>query len=432
MTRLPFPDSAAAFESFSRCFPPDIHPGTNHGTFLDTHRNPFGFLTKSGLLQLSENGRRFFNRYNHHGHHLPERKRWRHEYAEDFLSVWDVKVYSTNYLRTIMSVQSFLDGLLGTHCYSAIAERSHDPTINKELRVPHHGWQRPDYGEAELTRICVRDVRHDPLNAFDRNPDLMAELVGDVMTSEAFRAKDGTAIPLATRLASVLPGLIRPRRADLSARSPSGINWVEAADHFVCRKAHGVGYAKFTDYDDDDRVEQTLSAMSHQTLAHLAWRFRQWYMNKRLLAAVAAPPLREITEQMERTPMLGVNDKRPFVIYSCHDVTILGLLYGIGADFLADELSNEWRFWPQYGSTLAFELVRIVDGVGTSDTDSHVVRILLNGVPVRSVEFDPERRLKIPVGHGPEEMMWIHDFADMVTQLEEEGGLDYASLLHLK
>lgn len=60
--------------------------------------------------------------------------------------------------------------------------------------------------------------------------------------------------------------------------------------------------------------------MAFQTIAHLAWRFRMWYRNKRLLAAIAAPPLREIGNQLSQTTRLSRGTKRPFVIYSCHDI----------------------------------------------------------------------------------------------------------------
>lgn len=60
--------------------------------------------------------------------------------------------------------------------------------------------------------------------------------------------------------------------------------------------------------------------MAYQTIAHLAWRFRMWYENKRLLAAIAAPPLREIADELSHTANLIQGEKRPFVIYSCHDI----------------------------------------------------------------------------------------------------------------
>jgi hypothetical protein len=427
MTTLPSPDSACAFEAFSKYFPLETSDNANKGKFIDVGRNPFGFLTQKGLEQLKENGHRFFNRYNHHGHHLPDDKMWRRGVPQDFLSCWDVTVYSTNYLRTVLSVQSFLDGLLGTDCYLPTGTRKFDKAIFKELRVPNHAWKRPDHGEKALVKVQVRQQDKDTLNAFDRNPDLMADMVSEVMLSDDFQKKDTNAAPLAARLANCLPGLVRPRRSDFSLRSPSGINWVEAADHFVCRASHKLAFSGFSDFEHDDRVEQTLAAMSHQTKAHLAWRFRKWYQSNRLLAAIAAPPLREIVEQMKTTPNLGAQEKRPFVIYSCHDITILGLLYGIGADFLV----SDWRlFWPGYGTTLAFELVRIEeDSAGAA---SHLVRILLNGKPVISVDFDKEEGTDAHVGHGPEKMLSVHDFEVLVSRLEEAGGHDYATLLGYK
>jgi hypothetical protein len=432
MARLPYPDTATAFEALSKRFPVEILPGTNQGRFIDDKRNPFGFLTQTGIEQLKETGHRFFNRYNHHGHHLPDRLEWRWEVAQDFLSVWDVKVYSTNYLRTIMSAQSFLDGLLGSNCYLPASHRSFDPTVVKEKRVPDHSWaDSPSVNvDDALVKVRVRDVSNDPLNAFDRNPDLIAELVKEVMISNDFVKRDGAAAPLAARLANVLPGLVRPLQTDFSTRAPSGINWVEAADHFVCRSSHGLDFAKFSDFEHDDRVEQTLSAMFHPTLTHLAWRFRKWYQNKRLLAAIAAPPLREIADQMKATPGLGVGDKRPFAVYSCHDVTILGLLYGIGADFLAEDNSSSWRWWPKYGSQLVFELVRVHGGPTRSD--QHLVRVLLNGKPVLSVDHDSADYQYEPLGRGPEQLLRIEDLLKAVSALEVAGEHDYDRLLGRK
>lgn len=432
LARLPYPDTASAFEALSQRFPVSILPGMNQGRFIDVVRNPFGFLTQTGLEQLKDTGHRFFNRYNHHGHHLPDRLEWRWEVAQDFLSVWDVSVYSTNYLRTIMSVQSFLDGLLGTNCYVPDRSREFDPAATKESRIPDHSWTTAK--DKALVNVHVRDVSNDPLNAFDRNPDLIADLVTEVMVSEDFIKHDGAAAPLAARLANILPGLVRPFRTDFSQRSPSGINWVEAADHFVCRKAHFLEYSRFSDFEHDDRVEQTLSAMSHPTLMHLAWRFRQWYQNKRLLAAIAAPPLREIADQMRNTTELAVGDKRPFHVYSCHDITILGLLYGMGADFLADGQGSSWRWWPAYGSHLVFELVRVHDErtTGPEQRSTHVVRVLLNGKPVVSVDHASQSDQAVPVGKGPEHMLLIDDFLKVVTALEDAGGHDYDRLLGRK
>ena len=186
-----------------------------------------------------------------------------------------------------------------------------------------------------------------------------------------------------------------------------------AADLFVCRDAHGLPFAHFSDFEGDERANQAMRPMASQTKAHLSWRFRQWYQSKRLLAAIAAPPLREIGEQMQVAPRLSDDEPRLFTLYSCHDITILGLLYGIGASFLADERGNEWRYWPPYAASLIFELVLTDDG-------DYVVRVLLDGRPVLSVDFDDQKRP--PLGRGVDQLMRIDDFMKVVENLEEAGG----------
>ncbi len=364
MTKLPTPDSYAVFQSYSQHFPVSIQQQVtstcNEGNqpqphvFRDVALNPFGFITSKGLQQLADNGRRFYNRYNVHGHHTPQCTLFRT--PKDFLTIWDVQVYSTNYLRTVMSIQSFLDGLFDTQCYdqrltpssdgeqNIVHDRVHDPNIIKEERIPSIVTGNHDTTGSGSTNtfatVKVRDIHCDPLNALDRNPTLIAELVSEVMSTSDFLMRDGKATALAARLANILPGLLRKSKKttnDFSKLAPSRINWVEAADHFICRSAHDLTLSKFSDYEAQEEYEQTLQAMSYTTLAHLSWRFRKWYQHERLLAVIAAPPLREIANQMMATPRLSVNARRPFVLYSCHDITILGLLYAIGADFLATD-----------------------------------------------------------------------------------------------
>lgn len=188
------------------------------------------------------------------------------------------------------------------------------------------------------------------------------------------------------------------------------------ADHFVCREAHGLPLSAFTDFEGDDRVEQTMRNMAYPTKTHLSWRFRQWYKNRRLLSAIAGPPFREILDQMKATTQLADDQKRPFTLYACHDITILGLLYGLGADFLADDRGTGWMWWPPYASTLALELVRCKD----DDHDPFRVRVLLDGTPIRSVDFaDPDFS---SMASTRDDLLRIADFERVVERLEEDGG----------
>lgn len=409
-TKLPQPESAHPFKVLTELFPAEFHP-SNGGQFQDVLRYPFGFLTRVGVDQLQRNGKRFFIRYDHYGHHcdLPPTDRR----GNRFLDSWEVKAYSTNYLRTVTSVQCFLDGLLGTNLYT----HPQGQESTEEEEIPHHDTAtRPEQSDGQVS-VVVRDRTKDILNAFDRRPDLMMSLVSRVVDSASFIERDAVAAPLAARLANFLPGLTRKGRKTFGG--PSAINWIDASDHFVCRSAHSVKYSRFSAFEHDDRVEQTMSAMAHQTIAHLSWRFRQWYQYAPLLAELAAPPLREILSQMTDAVHLPKQERHPFVVYSCHDVTILGLLYAIGADFLGDEDKGEWRFWPAYATTLVFELVRIGN---ENERDTHVVRVLLNGKAIISANLVDLFSGKVTdieyVGNGPSRMLRLADFEEVVKQLE--------------
>jgi Histidine phosphatase superfamily (branch 2) len=352
-SKLPRPDTWDAFEEFSHYYPPAIHPGTNNGEFLDAKRAPFGFLTHTGVKQTNELGLRLFRRYNNHGFIQRQNDDGDNETisstlsvlnyrtAHDFLTAWDVKAYSTNYIRTIMSAQSLLDGLFGTKCYTSLAERIrrthgaralHDEYFMKELRIPNHNsvinyLQDEDAdptgnsSNEVLVPVQVRGPEEDTLNAFDRSPELMAELVSCVICSQEFQEGDGAAAPLAARLANILPGLARKKKNTTGFNAaPSGINWIEASDHFVCRKAHSVPYARFSDFEHDEQYESTLTAMSHQTTTHLAWRFRQWYKNPVLLANIAAPGKCDMEEMFHlslfvMSPYLSLS--LPLLLFSC-------------------------------------------------------------------------------------------------------------------
>jgi hypothetical protein len=71
-------------------------------------------------------------------------------------------------------------------------------------------------------------------------------------------------------------------------------------------------------------------------------------------------------------------------------------------------------------------LVRVRDG--PPGPDSHVIRILLDGKPVRSVKLKMATNKSISTG-GPEGMFYVDDFEQLVKRLEDAGGHDYASLL---
>lgn len=503
LTKLPFPSTAFAYKEYCTFFPPLIDDPSGH--FMDVHRNPGGFLTHKGLQQMQEKGRLLRERYDpsFRRDSSGEKKNSNNAHSDSqFLKQWRISAYSTNYLRTVLSVQSLLDGLLNTHLYTP--EKTRDDidftkVRAKEWPVPDHNFIQTasydtdsddddsddDDDEEDLQNnvkqiylssnrsnkqerrrpkvfVRVRDQSCDNLNAFDRNPDLMRDLVGDVMQSNSFQITDAKAAPVAARLANILPGLARKGRKDFSAKTPSGINWVEAADHFVCRTSHDLPLSKFSDFEHDGNAEQILASMTYKAMGHLAWRFRKWYNNPQLLAAISAPPLREIAQQLEHLvrksssiQALQDPDANFLCVYSCHDVTILSLLYALGADFLSDEEGATWReYWPAYASTLVIELVRLdEDDVIAHDSSQkaqgpisndnrHVIRVLINEKVVVSTDFllskfernkkkaaGMKDMLTPPVnllGSGPHNLLTTNEFWKIVTDLESQGEYDFS------
>lgn len=86
------------------------------------------------------------------------------------------------------------------------------------------------------------------------------------------------------------------------------------------------------------------------------------------------------------------------------------------------------RFWPAYASHLVFELVRIKDEPIDDNERTHVIRVLLNGKPVLSIDLDDQCVRKY-LGKGPEKLMTVPDFIKLVSDLEDAGGHDYEQLL---
>jgi hypothetical protein len=377
LSKVP-PTDLTHYKWLREIVPTRIHESNNEGKFLDTGKAPYGFLTWKGMNQMRDKGYRFASRYHQ-------------DFDTPITDQYEIKAYSTNYLRTVKSCQCFLDGLL----YQPENRASSKETLTRYEHVD------PDYFQTSLNHdivIEVRDRKHDTLNAFDKAPDLMKRLVGDVVNTDEFLERDTKAATLAARLTNYLPGLLNSK----SYGGSSGINWIHASDHFVCRSSHGIPFCKYSNLEYDPNTEVTLTGMHHSTLAHLSWRFRMWYQSPPLLAAIAGPPLQEILNHMEE--ILGNSNllkRKPLTIYSCHDVTILSILYGLNATFLASEKDlkdvnisdligeDRWRYWPDYGSTLAIELHRVKRETGLFD---HEIRVRLNDVLVNTIGAIKEKK----------------------------------------
>jgi len=214
--------------------------------------------------------------------------------------------------------------------------------------------------------------------------------------------------------------------------------------------------------DGREEAERVMEAMGGGVLRHLIWRFRKWYEDGELLSNVAGPILGELMGQVLDVAHgdgdAGEEMRRPpLVVYSCHDVTILGLLYGIGADFVAsdDQLveagidedftcsEQRWQVWPEYASTLLFELVRVREEGGEGDGTtkegsdcSHVVRVVLNGKPVRVMaSLNNNKKNTMTTVDGPTNNsdsttidsydIPLSTFSRVIKELQSQGDLNF-------
>lgn len=180
--------------------------------------------------------------------------------------------------------------------------------------------------------------------------------------------------------------------------------------------------SKFLHHQNQPSAEVTLQAMSYATISHLSSRFRSWYQNPAILSEMAGPALNDIKAEMEKAVNSEDTVRKPFNVYSCHDVTILGLLYGVGATPLTssdesnigDDTKGVGRMpvWPTYATCLTFELVRLET---KGQEDKFVVKVWLNEAAIPTLDVVPVPTLQA-LSHNKEHLT-LTDFTNLVDLL---------------
>ena len=211
----------------------------------------------------------------------------------------------------------------------------------------------------------------------------------------------------------------------VSAHLPIPISFqISAADHFVCRSSHAVPVHKFCPHllGEKEDEERRFESLKQATLSQLCTRFRFYYSNPSFLGEMAGPALRELVSEMKGVvqstslePATTNTTKKPFRVYSCHDVTILALLFALRDRYLGSELAEELSQWPTYATCLTLELVRLETPVSTAPP-SFVVRVWLNEAPIPT--FSP-----FPIGirttrdEEPSFSIHLSKFEEIVNEL---------------
>ena len=136
------------------------------------------------------------------------------------------------------------------------------------------------------------------------------------------------------------------------------------------------------------------------TMQHLQQRFYRYYGNPKLLGEMAGPALHDVNLEMKNAISIEgrKSDKKPFRIYSCHDVTILALLYAIqGRGVESSTLLKGPLQWPIYATCFTLELVRLgnnsnidSDASDKKKSTTFVVRAWVSGAPMKEFSASPE------------------------------------------
>ena len=313
--------------------------------FVNTHtangRGPFGKLSQLGLLQMTQVGETLRSRLVASSDDDSSRTTIDgvdpHIFdAQRPLHPSQIRIFSTQFSRTIQSVQGLLVGLF------------------------------PD-GTGDENRIPI-DVRH--TNSYmipdpqPRNTVEQAELERRVARSPVLLQRERDMKSLATRATAALHPLLAPDAREaafgVEQEHPEDVSieveplgWTQLAEITKCLALRDLLPAGITKQDQE------------AIAAHAAWRWFQVLRVPRL----AHLSMHRMTAQ-QVSYMVQYQQEPPLIIWSGHDSTLIGLLCAYRLEQPA--------VWPEYASYLLLELIERVD-------DRQLfVRFSLNGELLKS------------------------------------------------
>ena len=315
-------------------------------------RGVFGKLTQLGLFQLINLGTKLREELVSDKHHDDPMAYVSVEDGKQYPYPWtpqrplhpsNIKIVSTNFPRTIQSVQGLLVGLF------------------------------PDGTKDVIIDIDARDTDSlipDPQPRRSPEQEALEQHVANLPT---LKNKEEEMRPLAIRTTAALLGLLGEGALDFSfgvaedkeessgneQQSAPKLAWSQLAEITKCLQVR-------------DRLPATITSDDQELISkYTAWRWFESLRHPRLAYLAMNPFVSRIIDSMHNH-----DTEPPVIIYSAHDSTLIGLMCG----FRLEQPS----VWPEYGSYLKMELLE-VQTVGDEKEKHHVVRFSLNGSPLRSI-----------------------------------------------
>jgi hypothetical protein len=318
-------------------------------------RGPFGKLTELGLLQLIKVGSKLRDELvtDQLDHEIVDDKGNRHfphvYHPQRPLDPSNIRVFSTNFPRTIQSVQGLLVGMFPD---------STDQSIPIDVR--HTSMMVPDPQPRQTVE------QHDLEYALSTRPHILD--------------KEREMFPLAARATKALHDSLAADAHDFSfgvsaehedaSIEVKPLGWNQLAEITKCLAVRDI-LPDGISLEDQEAISQ-----------HAAWR---WFENMRNVRLAFLAMNTMTTKQVEY--MLCHESGPPVTIWSAHDSTLIGLLCAYRLEMPA--------VWPEYGSYIKIELLEVSDVEGLGEKE-YVVRFSLNGEILRS-QWDGELQEMIPL-----------------------------------
>ena len=340
-------------------------PSSNH---IAKGRGPYGKLTQIGLLQMIDIGTRLKEELEQHTIWSSNIKGVSPEDGKLRISSDCIQVYSTDFDRTIQSVQGILvgffpdqnqgDKIIDIYCQHTTSwmipdpqpRRTHEQELLEiELANRPHILER----EKEMKPLAIRCTRALlPLLAED------AFQVSYGVGEESTNKDDG---------------------GDTTRKhSQRSLSWAQLSEITNCLKLRNM-LPKQISFDDQHLLSEYCAwkwfeSLRHPRLAYLSMH----HFTYTILDHMKKPILNDESPQHEK----------PIILYSCHDSSLIGLLCAFHLE--------QPSVWPEYGTVLKIELLEKITTTTTKDDNNnkirqeepdYVVRFYINGELLRSMWY---------------------------------------------
>ncbi|ETW06454.1 hypothetical protein H310_02710 [Aphanomyces invadans] len=236
----------------------------------------------------------------------------------------DIHARSTHYVRTQRSVQALLSQF-----------------------VPH--------AHSNLT-LEILPPTSDYINAYNANADSIMQLKTHLVEAHAALAtREAAMASVQTELRRLLP---------MFSSGSEAFSWMKAADYYICRHAHGIPFLRHTE------------DLAAQTIAHLTYRFHEFYSHGPILRRVAGPLVQQLVAEMQNVMDGNTTSAERVVIYSGHDVSLLAFLNAFHGAAQQCRGAPTVVEWPDYAAAVTMELY---EEHSANSTPRWVVQVTLDG-----------------------------------------------------